>query len=107
MTSRRSRSLRQRVTLAGLAFGLILSVVLALVTVIVMEDFEAILTHRLLQDEAAELLARLRDDPHAKVPDTRRVHAYVLSPDRRDRVPAALRALGPGLHEMESVYGQH
>ena len=58
------------------------------------------LIERALEDEAATLTDRLRADPHASLPHTKNLRAYLWR-GPEDEVPNYLIALEPGFHNLE------
>ena len=95
-------TLRARIIVAFLAFGVVLSSVFAAVAFTSMADFEQILVGELLKVEAGHLVALRRAEPSAPLPASRRMYAYVSAVGDARAIPAALAALPPGTHVLGS-----
>ena len=95
-------TLRARIIVAFLAFGVVLSSGFAAVALISMADFEQILVGELLKVEAGHLVALRRAEPSAPLPASRRMYAYVSAVGDARAIPAALAALPPGTHVLGS-----
>jgi signal transduction histidine kinase len=62
---------------------------------------EDVLSREALEGEAEHFWTRLAEDPHHAIPDTDNMTGYLSrAPDHVD-VPAALRAVQPGLHRVQ------
>jgi signal transduction histidine kinase len=93
--------LRWRVALAfAVAFTLMMCALgFALFTAF--EDMEDTLVERLMNDEVSFLVARLRDNPRLAAPANPHLSAHVVrSPADEMSLPAYLRKLGAGQHEI-------
>ncbi len=86
--------------IAAIGFAAVLGVYGASV---VLKD---VLVHRALQDEATYFRLRLQADPSTPLPDTASLGSYrVRSADEAARLPAPLRDLAPGFHELSPEEG--
>ena len=95
-------TLRARIIVAFLAFGVVLSSGFAAVALTSMADFEQILVGELLKVEAGHLVALRRAQPGAPLPASRRMYAYVSAVGDARAIPATLAALPPGTHVLGS-----
>ena len=64
---------------------------------------EEVLIRRALEEEAAHFWSRFAALPRFPAPDTRNLTGYLARGADRSGVPAALAALGPGLHDLDSA----
>ncbi len=94
-------TLRTRIVLAFLAFGVVLSSLFAAVALTSMADFERILMTELLQVETSNLIAHLHTQPSTPLPASQRIYAYVSRASDRHDVPAEMAALPPGTHILD------
>ncbi len=96
-----SLTLRTRIVLAFLTFGIVLSTAFAAVALTSMADFERILMRELLQVEMRNLIDRHHAQADAPLPASQRIHAHVSFRGASGNVPAQLTALAPGMHMLE------
>lgn len=61
---------------------------------------EGSLIHQALRDEAAHYRALQAVDPQAPLPDTNNMKAYLRVPLKESSLPADVRTLAPGFHEL-------
>ncbi|EIM03878.1 histidine kinase [Rhodanobacter sp. FW510-R12] len=94
-------TLRTRIILAFLAFGVVLSSLFAAVALTSMADFERILMTELLQVETSNLIAHLHIQPSTPLPASQRIYAYVSRVSDRHDVPAEMAGLPPGTHILD------
>lgn len=97
---RASASLRWRMVLAAGIFGAVLSTTFALVANWITEEYEHILLDEILRVDADSFAARIRTNPAAALPESRRIHAYFARSGPGD-APAEFAGLVPGIHELE------
>lgn len=91
--------LRLRVTLLYIALGLVMSVLFAATVAFVAERYEQVLVGEILHSQAQDYAVRLRHEPDAILPRSRRLSGYLRHRDGSGAVPAALATLPPGVHE--------
>jgi len=94
-------SLRTRIVVAFLVFGVVLSSLFAAVALASMADFERILMTELLQVETSNLIAHLHSEPSTPLPASQRIYAYVSRAGDRHDVPAEMAGLLPGTHILD------
>lgn len=100
MTMHPKFTLRTRIVLAFLAFGVVLSSLFAAVALSSMADFERILMTELLQAETRSLIVHLHAEPTTPLPASRRIFAYVSHTRDHHDVPAEMASLRPGTHVL-------
>jgi signal transduction histidine kinase len=98
--------LRERIVLAFLLFGLLLSSGFAAIAYVAMDDFEGIVVRQLLQSEMQQVIDSRRLDAHAPLPASRRMYARVVPLEAVQGLPARLRALPPGIRVLDED-GEH
>ena len=95
--------LRRRILLGLIGYVVVLSIAVILHGFIVNEHAEQLVWQTLLDSELDHLLERQREDPNFRWVDTHNIAFY--DGRRPDTVPAALRGLGPGVHDDVLVDG--
>ena len=105
----RRLTLRSRITIAYAALGFVLSVLFAMASIYLTEDYETIVVNEILLGQAEDYAERLREQPDLPLPRTHRLSGYLRRPDGSGFVPADVAALVPGIHEIEdaSEPGRH
>ena len=91
--------LRIRVTLLFIVLGLVMSVLFAAMVTFIAERYEHLLVEEILSSQAEDYARRLRSEPDGILPRSTRLSGYVRRKDGSGRVPDALAALPPGVHE--------
>lgn len=94
-------TLRTRIVLAFLAFGLVLPSLFAIVALTAMANFERILMGELLHAEAQSLVEHLHAEPDTPLPTSQRIRAYVSGMSDHHDVPAWSTGLAPGTHVLD------
>lgn len=100
----RRPSLRRRLLLGLLGYVVLLSIAIAIHGLVVNEGAEQLVWQTLLNTELDHLQERTSNDPGYRWADTRKMSLY----DSRNpkRIPVALAALEPGVHDDVLVDGQ-
>ena len=98
--------LRNRIVVAFVLFGLLLSAGFAAVAYFSMDDFEGIVVRQLLQSEMQQVIESRRVDPDYPLPSSRRMHAHVVPLATLDTLPTSLASLAPGIHVLDED-GEH
>lgn len=97
------RRLRSRIVFSFLLLGTVLSGLFALSTLFLQNYLEDQLIGATLEQELADYVAQLRRDPTIVEPFYTRIQGYVTRPgDPNQQVSAQIRALPPGVHEVET-----
>jgi signal transduction histidine kinase len=97
------RRLRSRIVFSFLLLGTVLSGLFALSTLFLQNYLEDQLIGATLEQELADYVAQLRQDPTIVEPFYTRIQGYVTRPgDPNQQVSAQIRALPPGVHEVET-----
>lgn len=97
------RRLRSRIVFSFLLLGTVLSGLFALSTLFLQNYLEDQLIGATLEQELADYVAQLRRDPTIVEPFYTRIQGYVTRPgDPNEQVSAQIRALQPGVHEVET-----
>jgi hypothetical protein len=99
--------LRVRVTLLFIVLGLVMSVLFAAMVTFIAERHEHLLVEEILSSQAEDYTRRLRSEPDTIMPRSTRLSGYVRRKDGGGRVPDALAALPPGVHESVHEDGLH
>lgn len=99
-------SLRARITMGFLLFGLLLSSGFSGVAYYSMESFEGIVVRELLHSELEQLIALRRSDSDSPLPSSPRMYARIVALRALDTLPAPLRSLHPGVHVLDED-GEH
>lgn len=100
------RRLRSRIVFSFLLLGTVLSGLFALSTLFLQNYLEDQLIGATLEQELDDYVAQLRQDPTVVEPFYTRIQGYVTRPgDPNQRVTAQIRALAPGVHEVETATG--
>lgn len=95
-------SLRRRVALAFAGLGAALSLLLTLGIWLAAHDVSRRLIDETLRAELEDYMTRRARNPHSIPPATASVRGYLIPPNSAGAdVPAAIRGLAPGLHEIE------
>jgi hypothetical protein len=94
-----SRPLRWRVAAATTTLGALLSVLFAVATFYIVEEYEQQLVTELLDSQAQDYSRALAANPDAALPRGRRFSAWLRRSDGTGDVPADLAAVEPGIHE--------
>lgn len=98
------RRLRSRIVFSFLLLGTVLSGLFALSTLFLQNYLEDQLIGATLEQELNDYVAQLRQDPTVVEPFYTRIQGYVTRPgDPNQRVTAQIRALEPGVHEVETA----
>lgn len=97
--------LRTRVTLLYTLMGFVMSVIFALATVFISEEYERVLVEAILDNQAHDYAIRLQRQPDIELPRSKRVSGYQLLPDNLGQVPAEFLAETPGIREIHNVHG--
>lgn len=97
--TRSPRALRWRVTLMTTILGAALSLLFALASVFITEDYEQVLISEILSSEAQDYSLSLALDPRAAMPQSHRLSGYFRARDGSGTVPVELQGLSPGIHE--------
>lgn len=100
----RLHSLRNRLLLALLAYVVLLSLVVIAQGNLVHERAERLVWRVMLNSELDHVVERLRDEPGYRWSNT---HTMALYDARDAALPAALRTLGPGLHDDVDIDGRY
>jgi signal transduction histidine kinase len=99
---RRRHSLRLRVTLAFAGLGALLSFLLTVGVWFAAHDVSQRLMDQTLKAELDDYMARRARNPLSLPPDTAGLRGYqTLAGQSDDHLPAPLRTLPPGLHEID------
>jgi signal transduction histidine kinase len=98
----RLRTLRWRVTLATTFLGATLSVLFAMATVFITEDYESLLITEILDSEAQDYTLALAANADAPLPQSHRLSGYLQRKDGTGAVPPDLLALSPGIHDEDT-----
>lgn len=97
----RRHSLRRRVAAAFAGLGATFSIVLGIGIWMVTLDASRRLMDQTLKAELEDYMARRERNPNSLPPDTASLRGYVTrNADTDDRIPAAIRGLQPGQHEV-------
>lgn len=96
-------TLRRRVALAYSALGLVLSLLFALASIYLTEDYEEIIVTEILLGQAQDYAERLREQPDFMLPRTRRLSGYLRRHDGSGFVPPDVADLPPGIHDVEDA----
>lgn len=97
------RRLRSRIVFSFLLLGTVLSGLFALSALFLQNYLEDQLIGATLEQELADYVAQLRQDPTIVEPFYTRIQGYVTRPgDPNQQVSAQIRALPPGVHEVET-----
>ncbi|TDR45678.1 signal transduction histidine kinase [Tahibacter aquaticus] len=99
----RRLTLRQRIALAYSALGLILSLLFALASTYLTEDYEEIVVNEILLGQAQDYAERLRQQPDLPLPVTHRLSGYLRRHDGSGFVPPDVADLPPGIHEVDDA----
>ncbi|MFP3873824.1 MAG: sensor histidine kinase [Thiohalophilus sp.] len=94
-------SLRYRVVVGFAVFGTLVSLLFATALYFATHDLSQRLIDETLAAELDDYVARRERNPMSIPPSTVTVHGYVSSDEERDDVPAALRQLSPGWHNLQ------
>jgi hypothetical protein len=107
--SRRPLSLRRRVALAYTVLGFVLSLLFAVATIFIADDYEQIVIDEILRGQAEDYGLRFAADPATVLPRTHRLSGYLHRADGGSDVPPQYAALAPGIHEspQEDTDGIH
>ena len=98
--------LRNRIVVAFVVFGLLLSGGFAAVAYFAMDDFEGIVVRQLVQSEMQQVIESRRLDPDNPLPSSQRMHARVVPLSTLDSLPPNLASLPPGVHVLDED-GEH
>jgi signal transduction histidine kinase len=99
---RRRRSLRFRVAFAFAGLGAVLSLLLTAGIWFAAHDVSRRLMDQTLKAELEDYMARRARNPNSLPPDTASLRGYRIDrSDPADHVPAPMRTLSPGQHELE------
>jgi signal transduction histidine kinase len=100
------RRLRSRIIFSFLLFGTVLSGLFAISTLFLQSTLEDELIGSTLKQELDDYLVQLRRDPTLVEPFHTRIQGFVTRPgDPNHSVTAQIRALEPGVHEVETSAG--
>jgi signal transduction histidine kinase len=94
-------TLRRRIALAYSALGLVLSLLFALASIYLTEDYEEIVVNEILLGQAQDYAQRLREQPDLTLPRTHRLSGYLRRGDGSGFVPPDVADLPPGIHDVE------
>ena len=98
--------LRSRIIFSFLLLGTLLSALFAVSTLFLQQYLEDQLIGATLKQELDDYIAQLREDPSVVEPFYTRIQGYVTRPgDPNKSVLAQIRALEPGVHEVETGEG--
>ena len=93
-------SLRYRVAVFFAGFGAVISLALAVVLLLAAHDLSQRLIDETLTAELDDYIARRERNPKSLPPATVILHGYVQEGDDREQLPAYLRDLLPGRHDL-------
>lgn len=96
-------TLRRRIALAYSALGLVLSLLFALASIYLTEDYEEIIVNEILLGQAQDYAERLREQPDLSLPRTHRLSGYLRRRDGSGFVPPDVADLPPGIHDVEDA----
>ena len=96
-------TLRRRIALAYSALGLVLSLLFALASIYLTEDYEEIIVTEILLGQAQDYAERLLEQPDLTLSRTHRLSGYLRRHDGSGFVPPDLADLAPGIHEVEDA----
>ncbi len=100
------RRLRSRIIFSFLLFGTLLSSLFAISTLFLQDSLEDELIGSTLKQELDDYLVELRRDPTLVEPFHTRIQGFVTRPgDPNHSVPAQIRGLEPGVHEVATAEG--
>lgn len=99
----RKLTLRQRITLAYAVLGLVLSLLFALASIYLTEDYEEIVVTEILLGQAQDYAERLQQQPDLALPRTHRLSGYLRRADGSGFVPADVADLPPGIHDVDDA----
>jgi signal transduction histidine kinase len=98
--------LRSRIIFSFLLLGTLLSALFAASTLFLQQYLEDQLIGATLKQELDDYIAQLREDPSVVEPFYTRIQGYVTRPgDPNRNVQAQIRALEPGVHEVQTSEG--
>ena len=101
---RYKRRLRSRIIFSFLLFGTLLSGLFAISTLFLQDSLEDELIGSTLKQELDDYLVDLRRDPTIVEPFHTRIQGFVTRPgDPNHSVPAQIRSLDVGVHEVETA----
>lgn len=93
-------TLRRRIALAYSALGFVLSLLFALASFYLTEDYEKIVVTEILLGQAQDTAERLREQPDFMLPHTPRLSGYLRRHDGSGFVPPDVADLPPGIHDV-------
>lgn len=96
-------TLRRRIALAYSALGFVLSLLFALASFYLTEDYEKIVVTEILLGQAQDTAERLREHPDFPLPRTTRLSGYLRRHDGSGFVPPDLANLPPGIHDVQDA----
>jgi signal transduction histidine kinase len=96
-------TLRRRIALAYSALAFVLSVLFALASFYLTEDYENIIVTELLLGQAQDTAERLREQPDFSLPRTARLSGYLRRHDGSGFVPPDVADLPPGIHDLDDA----
>ena len=100
------RRLRSRIVFSFLLFGTLLSGLFAISTLFLQSNLEDELIGSTLKQELDDYLVQLHRDPTLVEPFHTRIQGFITRPgDPNNSVNAQIRALAPGVHEVETAEG--
>ncbi len=99
----RRLTLRRRIALAYSALGFVLSLLFALASIYLSEDYEEIIVNEILLGQAQDYAQRLREQPDLMLPRSHRLSGYLRRPDGSGYVPPDVADLPPGIHDVEDA----
>ncbi len=99
----RPQTLRRRIALAYAGLSLMLSLMFAVASIYLSEDYEEIVVNEILLGQAQDYAERLREQPDLTLPRTHRLNGYLRRNDGSGYVPPELADLPPGIHEVEDT----
>ncbi len=94
-------SLRYRVAVFFAGFGAVISLLLAVVVLVAAHDLSQRLIDETLTTELDDYIARRERNPRSLPPANVVLHGYVQQGEDRDILPAYLRDLQPGRHDLQ------
>lgn len=95
------RGLRLRVALTLVLLSLLLTVIQTVAVFVVTDGQEEEFIDRIVQDEMEQLVYEYSRDPQLTPWNGSHIDEYIVrTPEDRDKLPAPLRGLPPGLHEV-------
>lgn len=100
------RRLRSRIIVSFLLFGTLLSGLFAISTLFLQDSLENELIGSTLKQELDDYLVQLRQNPTLVEPFHTRIQGFVTRPgDPNHSVPAQIRSLDAGVHDVETTEG--